>query len=285
MSFVRPSEGTTTMGEVRRPGHILAVRRGLAVMGVLFVAGALTWLALGRTEPAVVVLEVQLVATSDDGRALAGAALVIGGDTVVTASDGRARSRVRGRLGTSPRAALQCPRGHRTSSPPPRLTFATPRSATTSSTEVSVVCVRPTRIAAVLVQALVREQTTLVDGDQRRTEEGGTHPLAGAEIERDGQIIGRTDAAGFAHFALDLPPGTTSSVTVLPTAAIAMTPPRAAMPIAVTDQDDVHVVSQTFTIVREVVVPRKPKSRPRPTERPRRIQVLQSKNGAPFQEL
>lgn len=221
------------------------VRASLAPMSLRLVAvlaGALAACAAPPAEdPSRFTMRAEVAVTSDPGKALAGAALLLSGQPVATTDEsGRATVTLRGTEGDTVEVAVRCPSGHE---PPPPLRVALRRlSAGSPASRFEARCAPIARTIVVGIRA----------------ENGPNLPVLHL-----GKVVGRTDASGVAHVVVQARSSEHLSFTLDTKSAErkpALRPDSPTLTVVVKDRDEFVVLEQKFEA--EKVVARAPAPRP-----------------------
>ena len=207
--------------------------RGLAgvVIGLALVGGGC------QEPPPPAPFQIYVKVESDPGRAIAGAVVTRSGKELGrTGPDGRALVKMPGVEGEIVDVAVTCPEGYA----PPKGTLhvrLTRLADKTKIPEYGVAC--PPNLRRVVVAV--------------RAENGPYLPVLYL-----GKPITKTDEAGAAHFALEVPPGTQFQVVLDTSERKDLKPPSPPKVFVVAQQDDILLFDQKFEVEKKIVVVAKP---------------------------
>jgi hypothetical protein len=149
---------------------------------------------------------------------------------------GELRATIRGRPGQLLRFDHDCPRGHRPPTKPVALRLRSYRARKTiPPIEVELRCRPELRLAVFVVRAT----------------NGPSLPVL-----LDGELVGRTNRLGIAHFSKSVPAGSELLVQLDASARPALLPRRASHVVTVPDSHELFVINQSFEILKAQRRPR-----------------------------
>jgi len=206
-------------------------------MLTLVAVAALTLVGAGCQEPPPPApFQIYVKVESDPGRPITGAVVARSGKELGrTGPDGRAMIKMPGVEGEVVDIGVTCPEGYAAPKGPINVRL-TRLADKTKVPEYAVSC--PPNVRRVVVAV--------------RAENGPFLP-----VNYLGKPITKTDEAGAAHFALEVPPGTQFSVTLDTSERKDLKPPSPSKVFVVGQQDDILLLDQKFDLEKKVVVVQK----------------------------
>lgn len=226
-------------------------------------------------------MELQVAAHSDDDRPLPAVTVYLD-DRSLGETDGRGllQARVEGVEGARFRLTATCPAGHLTPDEVRTFTLGAVRPLQTGGKlTFPVRCERRERAVAVLLRARATEPAPRTRRGRRVPRDVQRHaraptPLPDLPVMFQGAEVGRTDASGLLHLALQAEPRSTVELTVDTSAHVQLRPANPTLSFAVTHTDEVFTFDRTFvTAPPEKKRQRRPR-REEPPEPPHRIRIL-----------
>jgi hypothetical protein len=192
--------------------------------------------------PAAPPFQASIRVQSDPGVPVAGALILRGEKQIATTGpDGRAMISIRGKDGDVAEVSIRCPENLQ--QPTSRTGIKLARIADQRAAEYDVACPPMTRRVVVAIRA----------------ENGPYLPVVYLN-----RAVARTDAAGAAHFALDVAPDSSFEVRLDTTQAEKLKPQNPTKPFVVGRHDDILVFEQHFELERPKVVRRAAPIIPKP---------------------
>lgn len=201
------------------------------------VAGAAVVTSSCAEPPPPAPFQVYVKVESDPGRPVIGAIVSRGGKQLgTTNNEGRAMIKMAGAEGEIVDVGVTCPEGYAPPKGPLNIRL-TRLADKTKIPEYSVSCLPNLRRVVVAVRA----------------ENGPYLP-----VQYLGKPITKTDEAGAAHFALEVPPGAQFQVMLDTSERKDIKPPNPAKIFVVAQQDDILLFDQKFEVEKKVVFVPKP---------------------------